>query len=275
MENMYKVVFLDMDGTLLRSDHSVSEITRQTIRKLTAKGIPVILVSARPLDAILPTAADLGLSDQPLVSLNGGYIVQDEKPIFQAVIDLETTARLTREIRPFKTTIAYYLQREWFADASDEWIEHEQKIMDNKIKIAPFPELLRVWTARGAGAGPNKMMVMSEPDSIAATEQHLLSLYDHTLNIYTSKPTYLEIMAAEASKSHAVRFLIGRMNISREETIAMGDSFNDREMIQFAGMGVAMGNAPDEIKAVAGYTTDTNNNDGVQLALVKLFPDLK
>jgi Cof subfamily protein (haloacid dehalogenase superfamily) len=275
MENIYKVVFLDMDGTLLRSDHSVSEITKQTIRKLTAKAIPVILVSARPLDAMLPTATDLGLSDQPLVSLNGGYIVQDEKPIFQAVIDLNTTASLTDQIRPFKTTIAYYLQREWFAESCDEWIEHEQKIMDKKINIAPFPVLMREWAARGEDAGPNKMMVMSEPDSIAETEQRLLSLYDHTLNIYTSKPTYLEIMAAGASKSDAVRFLIGRMKISREETVAMGDNFNDREMIQFAGMGVAMGNAPEEIKAVAGYVTDTNNNDGVQKALIKLFPELE
>ncbi len=82
MANTYKAVFLDMDGTLLRSDHSVSEITKQTIRKLTAKGIPVILVSARPLDAILPTAADLGLTDQPLVSLNGGYVVVRTRSLY-------------------------------------------------------------------------------------------------------------------------------------------------------------------------------------------------
>ena len=77
-------------------------------------------------------------------------------------------------------------------------------------------------------------------------------------------------MDAQASKSNAIRLLIGKLNIPREETIAMGDNFNDREMIQFAGMGVAMGNAPDEIKAVADYVTDTNNNDGVRKALERL-----
>ena len=266
---MYKAVFLDMDGTLLRSDHSVSEPTIQTIRQLTAKGIPVVLVSARPLDAILPTAREIGLTEFPLVSLNGGYIVEKEQPIFQAVIDLETAARVTEELRPFKATIAYYLQREWFAETSDSWVEHEQKIMDVKIQVMPFPEMSRDWSARQIG--PNKMMVMNDPDSIAAAEAHLKSVFGKSLNIYTSKPTYLEVMDPRGSKSNAVAFLIDRMNIDRTEVIAMGDNFNDREMIQFAGIGVAMGNAPEEIKQAADYVTDTNNNDGVRKALEKLF----
>jgi Cof subfamily protein (haloacid dehalogenase superfamily) len=266
---MYKAVFLDMDGTLLRSDHSVSEPTQQVIRTLIAKGIPVVLVSARPLDAILPTARQIGLMDFPLVSLNGGYITEKEQPIFQAVIDLATTARVTEEVRPHKATIAYYLQREWYAETSDSWTEHEQKIMDVQLKVLPFSEMSRDWSARKIG--PNKMMVMGEPDSIAVTETHLKSVFGQSLNIYTSKPTYLEVMDPQGSKSNAVRFLIGRMQLDRTEVIAMGDNFNDREMIQFAGMGVAMGNAPDEIKQAADYITDTNNNDGVRKALEHFF----
>src|SRR5450432_1799318 len=256
---MYKAVFLDMDGTLLRSDHSVSEATRQTLQKLIAKGIPVILVSARPLDAMLPTALSIGLQDYPLVSLNGSFIVDAENPVFQAIIDLQTTTELAGEIRPFQATVAYYVQREWFAERSDTWTEHEQKIMDVKLRVQPFEEMAADWTGRKTG--PNKMMVMSEPDSIALIQQHLRSRFAG-LNIYPSKPTYLEIMDTKASKSNALRFLIERMNIRREDTIAMGDNYNDSEMIQFAGMGVAMGNAPDEIKALADYVTDTNNEDG-------------
>lgn len=266
---MYKAVFLDMDGTLLRTDHSVSEPTKKTIKKILDKGIPVVLVSARPLDAMLPIAREIGVLGHPLVSLNGGYIVEGEKPVFQAVIDPETTTRVTDKTRPFKVTIAYYLQREWFAEVNDSWIQHEQKIMDVKIKVGPFPDLIRDWSTRKTG--PNKMMVMSDPATISVAEQHLKSVFGHSLNIYTSKPTYLEIMDPRASKSNALRFLIERMNIDRTEIIAIGDNFNDREMIQFAGMGVAMGNAPDEIKEVADYVTDTNNNDGVQKALEKLI----
>jgi Cof subfamily protein (haloacid dehalogenase superfamily) len=266
---MYKAVFLDMDGTLLRSDHSVSEPTKETIRKLISKGIPVVLVSARPVNAILPTWRDIGLTGYPMVSLNGSYIVENDKPIFEAMIDLATTAGVAEQVRPFKANIAYYLQLEWFAEVNDEWTAHEQKIMDVQIKIAPLPELIKEWTARKIG--PNKMMVMGEPDSIAQAEQHLKSKYNGQLNIYTSKPTYLEVMDPRGSKSNAVKFLIERMNIRREDVIAMGDNFNDSEMIQFAGMGVAMGNAPDEIKAVADYVTDTNNDDGVRKALEHFF----
>jgi Cof subfamily protein (haloacid dehalogenase superfamily) len=267
---MYKAVFLDMDGTLLKSDHSVSEATSQTIRALTTKGIPVILVSARPLNAVLPTFHEIGIpEDYPIITLNGSYIVEQEQPIFQAMIDLHTVVGVADQVRPFKATIAYYLQREWYAEVNDAWTEHEQKIMDVKIKIGPLAELVKDWAAREIA--PNKMMVMSEPPAIAEIQQHLRAIYDGQLNIYPSKPTYLEVMDSRGSKSNAVKFVSSRLKLDPSEIIAMGDNYNDIEMIKFAGMGVAMGNAPDDIKAIADYVTDTNNNDGVRLALEKFF----
>lgn len=267
---MYKAVFLDMDGTLLHSDHSVSESTKSTLLELTGKGIWVILVSARPLNAVLPTFHEIGIPDVfPIITLNGSYIVEKGQPIFQATIDLPTTVAVADQVRPFKATIAYYLQREWYAEVNDAWTEHEQKIMDVSIKVGPLAELVKEWAARNIA--PNKMMVMSEPPAIAEIQKHLRSLYDGRLNIYPSKPTYLEVMDSRGSKSNAVQFITGRLNLDRSEIIAMGDNYNDIGMIKYAGMGVAMGNAPDEIKASADYVTDTNNNDGVRKALEKFF----
>jgi Cof subfamily protein (haloacid dehalogenase superfamily) len=267
---MYKAVFLDMDGTLLRKDHSVSEETKSVILHLISNGVPVTLVSARPLNAILPTIHSIGLSDQgPLVSLNGSYIVEGGLPVFEAEIDLETTQAVSEQVRPSKATIAYYLQKEWYAERSDAWTDYEQRIMDVKIKVAPLKELMEEWSSRDIR--PNKMMVMNDAESITQAQQQLRAVYDGKLNIYPSKPTYLEVMDPRGSKTNAVKFLIDRMNIDRSEVIAMGDNFNDQEMIAFAGMGVAMGNAPDEVKASADLVTDTNNNDGVRKALEKLF----
>jgi Cof subfamily protein (haloacid dehalogenase superfamily) len=267
---MYKAVFLDMDGTLLRSDHSVSDETIRTIRTLTQKGISVILVSARPINAVLPTFRHIGLpAGSPVITLNGSYIVQNDQPIFQAVVDLETTARVTEEVRPFKATIAYYLQREWFSEVKDAWTDHEQKIMDVPIEVAPIASLVKDWRQRNIA--PNKMMVMSEPDNIAGIQKHLRAIYNGRLNIYPSKATYLEVMDSRGSKSNAVKFISQRLNLTPEEIIAMGDNYNDVEMIQFAGMGVAMGNAPEDIRAKADYVTDTNNNDGVRKAMEKFF----
>jgi len=267
---MYKAVFLDMDGTLLKSDHSVSELTIQTIQTLTDKGIPVILVSARPLNAVLPTFRNIGLpAHYPIVTLNGSYIVEAEKPIFQAMVDLQTTKDVTEAVRPFNATIAYYLRKEWYSEVSDSWTDYEQRIMDVKIIVNPIDQLLKDWSDRKIG--PNKMMVMSQAENIAKIQTHLREIYNGRLNIYPSKPTYLEVMEAGGSKSNAVKFISERFGLKPSEVITMGDNYNDKEMIQFAGMGVAMGNAPDEIKAVADYITDTNNNDGVRKALEKFF----
>lgn len=267
---MYKAVFLDMDGTLLKSDHSVSEKTIQTIQTLTGKGIRVILVSARPLNAVLPTFGKIGLPDyDPIVTLNGSYIVEADKPIFQAMVDPQTTLEIAEEVRPFGATIAYYLQREWYSETSDKWTDYEQRIMDVKVKVGPIAAFVKDWTARKVG--PNKMMVMSEAGNIAKIQAHLKDIYNGALNIYPSKPTYLEVMESSGSKAKAIKFISERFGLAPTEIIAMGDNYNDYEMIRFAGMGVAMGNAPEEIKAAADYITDTNNNDGVRLALEKFF----
>jgi Cof subfamily protein (haloacid dehalogenase superfamily) len=267
---MYKAVFLDMDGTLLKSDHSVSEPTIAMIRDLTAKGVSVVLVSARPLNAVLPTFQHIGLpAHTPVITLNGSYIVEREQPVFDVRIDLATTARVTELVRPFKATIAYYVQREWYAEVSDAWTAHEQRIMDVPLAIAPVGELIEGWENRHVA--PNKMMVMSEAANIATIQQHLRSAYDGRLNVYPSKATYLEVMDSRGSKVNGLRFVMERLGLTPSEIIAMGDNYNDVEMIQYAGMGVAMGNAPDDIKAIADYVTDTNNNDGVRKAMEKFF----
>ena len=79
-------------------------------------------------------------------------------------------------------------------------------------------------------------------------------------------------MHIEASKTKAIQFLMNQYGILQQEVIAIGDNYNDKEMIEFAGVGVAMGNAPEEIKLIADFVTDTNNDDGVAKALAHYFP---
>ena len=267
---MYKAVFLDMDGTLLRSDHSVSEETIQKIRELTAESVLVVLVSARPVNAVLPTFRNIGLPENtPLITLNGSYIVQCGEPILDVRIDLGITALVAREVQPYKATIAYYLQNEWFSEVRDAWTDHEQKIMDVPVNVFPIGRMIEDWKERNIS--PNKMMVMSEPDNINQIQAHLRALFNGRLNIYPSKATYLEVMDSRGSKASAIQFVSERLGLTPSEIIAMGDNYNDIGMIEFAGIGVAMGNAPDDIKGKADYVTDTNNNDGVRKALEKYF----
>ena len=269
LPNMYKAVFIDIDGTLIKSDHSISPSTIATIARLREKGILVILVSARPLHGITTIAQEVGLSDAPIASLNGGYIVHGSDILFESYINASTAGKLYEQLAAYKVTLIWYQQQKWFAELSNQQVEKEQKITSVPIIIEPFRQTLNSWEQ--ANTGPNKILIVGDVAEINSIQNKLQPLYRNELNMYTSKPIYLEVMNLPASKTNAIKFLISTYGINREETIAIGDNFNDKEMIEFAGLGVAMGNAPDEVKAAADFVTDTNNNDGVRKALEKLF----
>ncbi len=266
---MYKAVFIDVDGTLIRNDHSVSEATYDIIQKLKEKNILIVLVSARPLSGILPIAEQIGLLSYPCASLNGAYISCEGNIIFNSLIDIEVAYNVHGYLKKYNATEIYYQQEYWFSEFKNYDTDHEQKITSVLVTIQPFMETLEAW--KNMNTGPNKILVISEEKTINEIQDILRGKFIVELNIATSKPTFLEIMNKQASKKNALKLLMGRYNIKREEIIAIGDNFNDKEMIEFAGLGVAMGNAPDEIKAVADYVTNSNNDDGVSLALKKFI----
>lgn len=264
---MFKAVFIDIDGTLIKSDHSIGKANISTLQKLKEKNILVVLVSARPLHGILPIAKKVGLSDAPISSLNGSYIANNSTILFESLIDVNTVARLHEALQAYDATIIYYEKMQWFAEAKDEHTIKEQKITEVPVIVQPFATTLEHWTS--INSGPNKILVIAEPEVVAKIQLDLQPLFD--LNMWTSKPIYLEMMNRNASKSKAIQFLMKRYNLEQPEIIAIGDNFNDKEMIEYAGLGIAMGNAPDEVKEAANYVTDTNNNDGVAKALVKFI----
>lgn len=266
MDNIYKAVFIDLDGTLLRPDHSISEATRSTIQKLIAKNILVILVSARPYHGITPYSNFLGTQSLPIISLNGALIKSDNKTVFESCIDTDTVAQL-RKANEYQATLIYYSGNEWFAETLNAAVTKEQKITDVKVVVAPFEDLRQYWKLHNTRI--NKVMAIGDKTLIQALEHKLISVFQNKMNIYTSKPEYLEIMREDASKKYGVQFILEKYAISRKEIIAIGDNFNDLEMIIYAGTGVAMGNAPDAIKAAADFVTDTNVNDGVRKAIEK------
>ena len=266
---MYKAVFIDMDGTLLKSDHSVSEVNRVAIDRLLQKGVLVVIISARPLHGILPISKHIVSDDMPVVSLNGSYILHKNEIIYQAAVSLEDTLSIHNEISDYEVSPMYYSQMDWYAEIKNDRIKKEQKITPVDIKIQPFTATLAVWES--TNSGPNKILIAGDKDLIITIEERLNQLHEGKLNIFKSQASYLEIMSLQASKAKAIQFLINRYGIEQHEIIAIGDNYNDQGMIEFAGVGIAMGNAPEAIKLAANYVTDTNNNDGVAKALHQYF----
>ena len=116
----------------------------------------------------------------------------------------------------------------------------------------------------------HKVLCMGDKADIAALEQQLVKEFPQ-IRIYRSKDTYLEIMSMKASKSDAIHMLKEHFHVKQEETMAFGDNFNDIDMIRYAGLGVAMGNATDEVKEAADIITDINDNEGERQILDKYF----
>ncbi len=266
---MYKAAFLDMDGTLLRKDHTVSNVTRDTIQRLIQQGILIVPISARPLHGMLPITKAVFPDDNPVVSLNGGYIFQQQAVTYQVHVSLPEAAAVYSEVEKQPVSAMYYSQMEWFAQAHTDAVKKEQKITDVPIIIQPFQDTLTLWEQQQTA--PNKILIAGDPHVILSLEKELLAKHTGQLNIYKSQPRYLEVMHLQASKQKAIQLLMTQYGLQQNEIIAIGDNYNDKGMIEFVGMGVAMGNAPDEIKAAADYVTDTNNHDGVAKALNHFF----
>lgn len=259
---MYKAVFSDFDGTLLTSQHTISPRTVAAIQRLTARGIPFVPISARSPLGIMPYWKQLE-THNVLVAFSGALILnQDLEPIYSVQIDPKDIIGVNKILAEHpELGVNYYTNDDCHArDVENKWVIFERNV--TKIEILPFDE--------AATRSPHKIQIIGEPQEIIDIELLLKETFPH-LSICRSHANFLEVMHKDATKGSAVRFLENYFGVKTEEVIAFGDNFNDLDMLQHAGLGVAMGNAPDEIKQAANCVTATNNEDGLALILEAKF----
>ncbi|MBN2839068.1 MAG: HAD family phosphatase [Fusobacteriaceae bacterium] len=264
-----KMMCLDIDGTLLNSKHQITPKVKEAINRVANDSdIPVILVSARMPKGIAFLQRELGIKD-PMVCYSGALILDRNGQVISkesiSAVDLEEIYKVVN-----KQTIhmSLYKDDEWFVEKMDCWAQQESEITGIIPGIVDFFDLIKLWKAEGTG--PNKILCMAKPHEINSLKEEIKNNANlNSLNIYPSKTTYLEIMPTNASKTSAISYLEKKFNVEREEIIAMGDNFNDMDMIEYAGIGVAMGNAPDQVKKIADDITLTNDEDGVAHAIKK------
>lgn len=260
------IVFSDIDGTLLTSQHRITPATAAKIRAVVQGGIPFILVSSRPPQGIFPLQRALGISS-PIVCFGGGMVMDADGAVLQSAAlpdgAAEEIRALAAEAFP-EVCITGYTADHWLVhEPSDKWVAQEQDITGIVPAVCDtFPH-----------TGMFKLMCMGEPEHIRALRDALSARYPR-LTIHPSKDTYLEIMDKAALKSQAMRFLCARYGTPLKATAAFGDNYNDIDMLQAAGVSYAMGNAPDAVKQCAAHVTADNDHDGVKQALDSLFPQV-
>lgn len=261
----YKMVAIDMDGTLLTPELKISGKTIEAVRKVIDSGVIVTLSTGRMYPAALPFALELQL-DVPLITCNGALIKcsRTGKEYHKKALSREHCMEILEYSISSDLNISLYKDDDIYTNGPynlyiHEEIDKTEPLIVNDLKSVVDDSII-------------KIMVSSKNKSALEYHSNTISKsYKDILNIYFSLPWFVEVVHKEANKKHALEYLSRHFNIKKEEIIAIGDNFNDMEMMQYAGLGVAMGNAPDYLKEAADYVTRSNDEDGVRHVLEKFI----
>lgn len=254
-----RILFSDIDGTLINSRQHIPGRTREKILELDAKGIPFILVSARGPAGVEVIRRELG-NRRPFICYSGGLILDADG---SALYSKQMEVGLAVEIQGF-------LEREYpqiccntyggdlwvVKDDRNPWVVREEKITRGKSVAGDIRE------AFAQAGGIHKFLLMGEPDSISRAELVLRKHYPE-LSVLKSNDFYLEVMDGSVHKAAGVRYLCDHYRIPVEEAAAFGDGENDVGMLQAVGCGFAMGNAPEDVKRQVNYVTGSNEEEGI------------
>jgi len=266
-----KAICTDIDGTLLNKDRELSEKTIQTINRLPAD-FPVILASSRMPAAMRHLQKSLNRVDNPLICYNGGFVIDYQSEELIALdnvsIPLNLCSKIYELTQDSSIHLSLYGQDEWYAPQMDYWTEREIRSTKVHPKICSFSSVMELWA--NASTGAHKVMCMGKAEEIEQLYQTLQNQFSEDLHLYRSKDTYIEIAPRKISKASALRALLdSRYDLKMNEVMAFGDNYNDIEMLQAVGLGVAVANAREEVKAVADEITHASIDDGVAYMIEK------
>lgn len=262
----YRLLCIDVDGTLLTDDKRIGERDIEALRKASEQGIRIALVTGR-----MPAAADMiaGQLGVPcILACNAGtYIIREEQCISSAHLPLEAMTGIYEDIRPFGTPLWIFKDRQWFVTAKDRYVKNEEKLVSYVSEEVQMEELAARW--RLEQVEPNKLLVGADPAVIQDVYTVLRERRD--VDMACSSENYLEIFPREMNKGKALRLICEEEKIGIEETVAFGDQELDIPMLEAAGTAVAMGNAIEEAKQIADFITRSNNEAGIAYALEHLL----
>ena len=267
---MYKLIAIDLDGTLLKDDKTITNVNKKTLRKAREVGVKVVLTSGRPIQGIEKYLDELGLTgkDDYVIGINGAVICKSSD---SSVVD--TNAVLTgkdikyiyNKIKNLDTYVHAFTSKEDLVNIESKFSDAEEKRINLKVRRVDFLDEVQ-------DEDEILKLVLEEEKEILdeITPQIPKELFEK-YTVIRSLDFMIEFMNMNCNKATGLEKLAQHLGINREEIMAIGDADNDKEMLEYAGLGVAMGNAKDEIKQLADFVTKSNEEDGVAYVIDKFI----
>ncbi len=278
MSSQYRLLALDLDGTLLNEEMKIEPRTADNLAALSARGVEIVLCSGRRFSAAVGYAKELELPG-PIVVNNGAIVkgAASGRTLYAEYFPQEQLPLLLRLLRemglPAVLLTDRYPDYDFFVDVAEDGNEyHTEYVTLNRDMARVVEDLLAVRCEKATQVN----VFHTYPRLLAAEQRIAEAMEGKVSSVIISHVKYkgcsLEIAAPGSSKWKALRWLAEQRGIRPEEIVAIGDEVNDVEMVRGAGFGVAVANALDGVKAVADYVTEHPNNRGVEEAIGLLFP---
>lgn len=261
----YKIVFSDVDGTLLNSRHQMLPGTLKAIKSLQRREIPFVIISARSPSGIYPIQEAYGFQS-PVISYSGALIMDaDRRVLYSKGFSQELAGKIIAFIEKNQ------LDCSWNIYSMDTWIVKDR----NDPRVVCEENIVHAEATEGTvdllpdDAEIGKILCICNPGRILDIEQKLKSAFP-SLSIAKSSDTLLEIMENGVTKSSGVKTLCELWNIPLQSTVAFGDHYNDVEMLETVAMPFLMGNAPEKLKKRGFHVTDSNDGEGIYAGLAEI-----
>ena len=260
---MYKLIALDIDGTLLNSKKEVTKEVFDAIQMAKKKGVKVVLSTGRPLPGVQSLLKELKLNNEKnyVVTFNGGLVqeISSQDVISNIEMSYEDFDIIYNELSK-KHNVKIHINT---PDSVVVPYKDAPKYSIHEANLNNIPVICMDESEINKDLTFCKVMLIDEPEIIDNIITKIPKDFHDKYTIVRSAPFFLEFLNKKVNKGSGLQALCNKLNIDPCEVIAVGDEENDRHMIEFAGLGVAMGNARDSIKEIANYITDSNDNHGV------------
>lgn len=282
---------MDIDGTLLNNEKQLTSETKEALLKAQDQGVLLVLASGRPYNGLVHLGNELKMNEHNglFVCFNGSKVLnyQTGKTLFNNAISVEDAKALFDHLdqfpgcRPMVDKGEYMYVNNVFDNFinyskgpakfthGDKFDVMQYESRGNAYKLCEVDHL-GDWVSEPV----NKVLTYGDPDYLQENYEAMYAPFKDKINAMFTAPFYYEFTAKGIDKTEAIKTALKPFDIKQEEIIAFGDAQNDKTMVMYAGVGVAMGNATDELKAVADYITDDNNSDGIAKALYKFLPEV-